>query len=63
MFEEYNHFTMHKEAVLNYLLNVNYSEIREIYKNTKKCLDYLQDFYKNRKFMNFYYQILYPKTL
>lgn len=54
LFDDYYYFTNYKVKLIEWLGKKHYSKQDKTYRAVKRCLDYLDDFYKNRKF----YEIL-----
>lgn len=49
LFDDYCYFTNYKFKVIKYLEKRAYSDLDKNYRIVKRCLEYLDDFYKNRE--------------
>ena len=50
LFDDYYYFCNYKQKVLEFLTKRKYSDQDKIYRVIKKCLNHLDDFYRNRDF-------------
>ena len=53
LFDDYYYFTNYKVKLFEWLEKRHYSEQDKTYRAVKRCLGYLDDFYKNREFYDY----------
>lgn len=53
LFDDYYYFTNYKVKLFEWLEKRHYSEQDKTYRAVKRCLEYLDDFYKNREFYDY----------